>query len=407
MAICKIVETSIEYNTLADAVAALTAGQTIQMTDNFAAPADVTIDKSCTIDLAGKAITIDLLPSSKGRFFINGTGTIVTMKDSVDEGKISVNPVSPDYSTTCIFNVDNGATLNIESGTYDSTGILYANIGFALKNATINVSGGTLKANAYALTSNGSLSTASVINVTDGVFESTTDYVVYMADKTGTVNISGGKFTGACGAISTNAGELNITGGEFISLGTGNTGSTTTDGTSNQDNNTIAVYGKYTPVTATIENGTFEAQGNANVIKLVTYNASTVDITGGDFKATGENSEIFVTEQISGKDFVPTATVSGGTFNKSFDEKYLAPDTELVQNEDGTFGPAPIGGGTEEPDPEEPGGGEDPDPEEPGGDDDEPTVDLSKKASSYDILVYNSITMPPYNYKDKDWRRDV
>ena len=150
------------------------------------------------------------------------------------------------------------------------------------------------------------------------------------------------------------------------------------------------MMGEYAPVTAAIEDGTFEAQGVANVIGLATYNASTIEVTGGEFKATGENSEIIAVREVEGKEAVPTATVSGGSFNKAFDEKYLAPDTELVENEDGTFGPAPI----------------DPDPEDPDKPTEEP-VDLSKKASSFDILLMDNITMPPYNYTAKDWRRKV
>lgn len=393
--VCKIVETSVEYETLEAAVAALTAGQTIQMIAAAEPAADISVDKTFTLDLNGQTVTADIF-GSKGRLTVTGSGVTGTLKDSVGTGKY-VTKAGSAASKALIYS-RNGAKVIIESGEWSSAGVPNAAVVLVAENSTLDINGGKLPGESFSVTTNGSLSTGTVITVSDGELSSNDDYAIYAADKTGTVNITGGTITGQYGGIATNGSTLNISGGTVIAKGIPNPiddDGGATDGTIGEDAAAIAIWGEYAPVTAAIEDGTFEAQGVANVIGLATYNASTIEVTGGEFKATGENSEIIAVREVEGKEAVPTATVSGGSFNKAFDEKYLAPDTELVENEDGTFGPAPV-----DPDPEG--------PDEPGGDDDKPEeVDLSKKASSYDILVYNSITMPPYNYKDKDWRRDV
>ena len=123
------------------------------------------------------------------------------------------------------------------------------------------------------------------------------------------------------------------------------------------------------------------------------WSETEVDISGGTFKAEGASSEIVVKEdQSTGTKATSTVAISGGSYNKAVAEDYMAEGFEMKDDGTGNFTP------TEKEDP-------DVDPDDPV--DPEKPVDLTKKASSRDILIFNSITMPPYNYENKDWRRKV
>lgn len=399
--VCKIVETSTEYATLKAAVEALQDNQTIQLIANHDITEDVTIQNTCTIDLNGKTMTATL-GDNPGRFTV-GAGT-TTLKDVVGGGifKVAAGQTS---TTNALITLASEATLIIDGAElYSDSKDENPSYGFlctvfVADNSKLEMKSGKATGGYYTFSTNGLLSTGTSIKVSGGEVISDRDFAIYAPDKTGSVEVTGGTITGGCGAIMSNGSNVTISGGTLKSTGTGDSGAWTGgDGTAGTPNSTVAIFGRYATPTATISDGTLIAEGDANCIQLADFAEATVNVTGGTFQATGETSEIFGETTLADEPKTSTVEVESGSFNKTFDEKYLAPDTELVENEDGTFGPAPV-----DPDPEEPD-----DPDKPGGDDDKPEeVDLSKKASSYDILVYNSITMPPYNYNDKDWRRDV
>ena len=97
-------------------------------------------------------------------------------------------------------------------------------------------------------------------------------------------------------------------------------------------------------------------------------------------KAEGASSEIVVKkDQSDGTKATSTVAISGGSYNKAVAEDYMAEGFEMKDDGSGNFTP------TEKEDPV------DPDPDDPDVDPEEP-VDLTKKASSRDILIFNSIT---------------
>lgn len=388
---CKIVETSVEYASIAAAIAALTEGQTIQMLTDYAVVDNTTFDKTCTLDLAGKKITAKV--SDPGH--LNVTGGTFTLKDSVGEGSISVAETETSMST-CLITLENDAKMVMEGGTLNSDSKAvnpsYGWLGcvFVADNSSFEMTGGTMNGGYYCISTNGSLSTGTSIVISGGTLNSDRDYVIYAPDKSGTVEISGGTLTGGCGVIATNGSEVTIKGGHLTSLGTGDTGEFSGgDGTAGIPNAVVAAWGRYEIAPTTITEGNFTAQGDANCVMISDWSETEVTISGGTFKAEGASSEIVVKEdQSTGNKATSTVAISGGKYNKAVAEEYMAEGFEMKDDGSGNFTP------TEKEEPEDPD-----DPEKP--------VDLAKKASSRDILLFNSITMPPYNYENKDWRRKV
>lgn len=396
---CKIVETSVEYASIAEAVAALTEGQTIQMLTDYAVVTDTNFDKTCTLDLAGKKITARL-GSNPGR--LNVTGGTFTLKDSIGEGSISVADTETSAST-CLFTLKNDAKMVMTSGTLntDSKAVnpAYGWLGcvYASDHSSLEMTGGTMNGGFYCICTNGSKSTGTSIKISGGTLTSDRDFVIYAPDKSGTVEISGGTLTGGCGVVATNGSEVTITGGHLTALGTASTGEFVGgDGTVGIPNAVIAAWGRYDVAPTTITEGTFTAQGDANCVMISDWSETEVTISGGTFKAEGASSEIVVKkDQSDGTKATSTVAISGGSYNKAVAEDYMAEGFEMKDDGTGNFTP------TEKEDPDV-----DPDPDDPDVEPEEP-VDLTKKASSRDILIFNSITMPPYNYENKDWRRKV
>lgn len=392
---CKIVETSTEYASIAEAIAALTEGQTIQMLTDYALAANTAFDKTCTLDLAGKKVTARL-GTNPGR--LNVTGGTFTLKDSVGEGSISVADTETDMGT-CLFTLENDAKMVMEGGTLnaDSKDVNpsygWMACVFVADNSSFEMTGGTMNGGFYCISTNGTMSSNTSIVISGGTLNSDRDYVIYAPDKSGTVEISGGTLTGGCGVIATNGSEVTIKGGHLTSLGTGNTGEFSGgDGTAGIPNAVVAAWGRYEIAPTTITEGNFTAQGDANCVMISNWTETEVTISGGTFKAEGGSSEIIAKkDQSSGVAATSTVAISGGKYNKAVAEEYMAEGFEMKDDGSGNFTP------TEKEEPEE--------PEEP--DDPEKPVDLTKKASSRDILLFNSITMPPYNYENKDWRRKV
>ena len=401
---CKIVETSTEYASIAEAIAALTEGQTIQMISDYAVITDTNFDKTCTLDIAGKKLTARL-GSNPGR--LNVTGGTFTLKDSVGEGSISIASTETS-NNTCLFTLVNDAKMIMEGGILntDSKEVnpAYGWLGaiFVADNSSFEMSGGTMNGGYYCITTNGSLSTGTSIKISGGTLKSDRDYIIYAPDKSGTVEITDGTFVGGAGCVATNGSSLNVTGGNFTCTGTGDTGAFAGgDGTAGIPNAVIAAWGRYATTEISITNGTFEAQGNANCIQISDWTPTTVEVTGGTFKATGDTSEIVgMTTQSTGTAATSTVAVSGGNYNKAVAEEYMAEGFEMKDDGTGNFSPV------EKEEPVDPDPDPDPDPEDPDKPTEEP-VDLSKKASSFDILLMDNITMPPYNYTNKDWRRKV
>jgi hypothetical protein len=240
------------------------------------------------IDVAGGDLT---LKDSSATDAAEGTGKIVT---------------NTDYSNTagyCIILVTNAGNFTMDGGTIDTSrdndpvnkGQFAVGFQGNCKN-TITINGGTIRAGWYAISGHGTYqSDTSVVDIVGGKLISTSDYVIY-APSSATINIKGGTIeshilstSGAAGAIAQRSGTINITGGEFVCTGTGNTGNYG-DGTGGMDNAVISIgtgnAGLYGNCSLKIEDGSFTTSTN-KIIDIVnsssaTYTA-TLTITGGTY----------------------------------------------------------------------------------------------------------------------------
>lgn len=84
----------------------------------YTASSPITIDKDLTIDLNGQTITYTEITAEASKPFLTADGVELTIQDSSDEGKI----FSDVQSLEALIKVQNGGTLTIEGGTFESDG---------------------------------------------------------------------------------------------------------------------------------------------------------------------------------------------------------------------------------------------------------------------------------------------
>jgi hypothetical protein len=194
---------------------------------------------------------------------------------------------------------------------------------------------------------------AGTVVINGGTYESANSHAVYAITKAAKVTITGGTFTAgkdAVHATTTAALEVTITGGTFKSNGSGNTyyglyvGNGVTLIVTPANGSTVYVEGckavqANKGATVIINGGEFVATGNdpqavyaAGISKVEVNNGSftgkvnvagEMTINGGTF-----NGDVNVNEG--------TLSVSGGSFSTTIDSSYIAKDSVLVVNADGT-----------------------------------------------------------------------
>ena len=217
------------YATLEAAIDAATDGQTITMLTDVELDEAVDINKSITLDLGGKTISIsaaypDLyaISVSSGTVTITGDGTIDAGNEIallVSDGAVTIENGS--FGTVGV----DGGSLEITDGTF---GALMTNGGTTTVNGgefseTVQGYGGSLTINGGTFTAEDNVLQAmdGTITVTGGSFEvtqSTPDKnpIVAVADQDGLIQISGGTFTGGPLAVTENTnGTIEVSGGQF------------------------------------------------------------------------------------------------------------------------------------------------------------------------------------------------
>lgn len=276
-----IVETNVKYESLADAVAAATDGQTIQLLQNNNVTAQV--------EVAGKAITLDL-----AGYKIEYTGT-----STLPSGVILVH---------------NGASLTIDDSSDPDAGSIvsgadaYAAIALtkagddATNPAVLVINGGIFTGYYYAITGNGSRHNTE-ITINAGTFTGTAanDNSAIYHPQQGTLIINGGTFTGYSAAIELRAGTLEINDGTFTATATEYSCNPSGSGTTTVGAAiAIAQHNTQKDIAVTINGGTFEGVKAINEANPQGNPAPAVamSVTDGDF--TGEVSTVDVHEFISG-----------------------------------------------------------------------------------------------------------
>lgn len=286
------------YDSLAEAIAAAEAGQTVRLLAN--ATEDVTIaeNKVLTLDLNGFTLT-----NTEGSHTIVNNGTL-TIMDSKGNGTV-------DNVTHARAAIVNYGTMTLAGGTYtrskecgktpyDANGNSFYTI--------LNDKGGSLTIKDGVTVTNAGHFSSMICNGNEAVEDTT-------------LTIEGGLFSGGINTIKNGEfGKLTINGGSFT-------------------NATQCVVMNWNE--ASITDGTFELASGVNSTLLFSVSWSEhaigkMTISGGTFKYT--ETQGLVQDTYNGGQYSGTLAVSGGTFDCAVDPKYCAEGFEPTKNVDGTYG---------------------------------------------------------------------
>ena len=306
--VAMIVETSAKYESLAEAIAAATDGQTVQLLQDIDVTAQVEVaEKAITLDLAGYKIEYTGASTLPSGVILVHNGASLTINDSSDPDAGAIISGDDAYAAIALTKAGDDAT----------------------NPAILEINGGTFSGFYYAITGHGSRHNTQ-ITINDGTFVATSadDGLGIYHPQQGTLTINGGTFTAYLSAIEMRAGTLVINDGTFTSTATtyscnpSGSGSTTTGAAI-----AIAQHTTQKNISVTINGGTFngvkainEANPQGNPAPAVA-----MSITDGDF--TGEVSTVDVHEFISGgtydaavanencaPGYVPSAEVAPGVY---------------------------------------------------------------------------------------------
>ena len=218
----------VKYGTLAEAIAAAEAGDTVTLLENIVATESIVIAKGqeITLDLNGKVISMED-SSAKSACLIANNGTLTIVDGGVD-GKLTFNSTTPDTSFGYATNViSNAGTLVIEGGIIENTtngGASYAiDTVWYTADVSVTIKGGYISSVKTAIRQTLYTDAKNTLIIEGG--EIVGNYGVQIFNHTGsskpaTLNITGGTITGNY-AIVTSYGHadahadtvINISGG--------------------------------------------------------------------------------------------------------------------------------------------------------------------------------------------------
>ena len=284
------------YETLAEAVKAAAAGDTITLLSDIKLTSVQTISKKLTLDLNGKT-----LDSTAYRTIQLNFGADLTVQDSVGTGKIANSYNGSSYPSTVYLNAKD-TVFTLVSGTIESDPYKTSLQSVAInsekdKACTVNIQGGSVVVPAAA--KEGRAIVASTNSMT--------------------LNIKGGTITGGLHGIDAYSGStVNITGGKVTATYV--------------DTGVIKeAYGMRIKGTANVTINGGEIQGikmDDDGYKLDVPNVTLVSgKVNGSFYSITKGTIVFTVD--------PTATI---TFENDTVKNFLPSTVELVRNEDGTYG---------------------------------------------------------------------
>lgn len=286
-----------EYTSLAEAVAAVTTGQTIKLLSDVTLEENLTIaaDKNFTLDLCGNTLTA--FNDNNKRILIDGSvevknGTIAdgTAYDAATE------------NTAAMIRVRNHGSLTIANSA-EVTGSYY--LIFPSQNAKLVVNGKVYSDNgASAVSTNGSnkgvqdyTSAGVSIVVNDGAeITSGGEAGIYLPS--GTLTVNGGSITGQTG-IAAKGGFIKINNGVITGTGA-NSGFVHNNNGWNNTGDALAVESSDYP-----------------------YSPVSVQVTGGQFVSTNAKA-VATYSSDAGKYETATKFISGGIFSTEVDAGYIA-----------------------------------------------------------------------------------
>ena len=288
-----IVETNVKYETLAAAIAAAEAGQTVQLIQDITQEEAILIDKNLTLDLNNKTFTVTNPSSEYSNRAIKVTaGTIVIENGTVDALS------NETHNSGC------WGSLRQEGGHLTCNNVTFKNYrsgGLGLKPV-----GGTLILNECTVLSEfgGGLELGNAtVEVNNCTFT-----------QTGT---DAQKIYGACFGMG-KMGTLTINGGTYTS-----------------DNYSFYIY--TSGGTINVNSGTFAGDIKTEMNNTQYPSAvGTINISGGTFDGVGENPIVFTA--VTANDHI---SISGGVFDTPIENQYCAEGYVPQDNGDGTYGVTP------------------------------------------------------------------
>ena len=310
-------ETEVEYKSIAEAVAAANAGETVQMLQNVDLENTITVaaGKEVILDLNGKTVSYTT-KEHKGEAMITNNGNL-TITDTSDEetGSLSYAYEGGADSSYGFGNstIENKGVLTINAGTVENTSAAMSHASYAINTgagATLNVEGGNIiNENGHAVRMVSFGTTLNTVNIEGGYIEGTRALQVQLP--------------GSASAAAPEM-ELNITGGELKS---------------NDETYNLAIYvyvyssgQSAEDLTIKIEGGTFN--GNVAIYEpSVTMEANSVVVSGGTFNGAYGIYTYGVTEADQA-----VISIVGGTFATNYSEWWATDDNYVFeQNENGTY----------------------------------------------------------------------
>ena len=337
----------VKYETLADAIAAAQAGDTITLLSDFTLSKRLVATKDLTIDLNGHTWT------STATSALAVSGCYIKVTDSSDAKNGTVKAGSG-TSGNAIQVINNGEFV-LENGNVHS-----ANNGIYVNNGTVTISGGTVKgvatssaalylqSNATVTITGGNIEAHNGIMLWENISLTISGGTISGTGSTGiqgngtyddtAISVSGGNISGRWAAIyHPQGGELNISGSAKL---TGYTGVVVKGGTINISGGTISGTGAadtYKPVSSGyIDTGDgLYIEHYDNSTSEENYGTPVVTITGGTFTSVYGKA---VASYANTNNSVTALDnfISGGTFTSDVSD-LCADGFACVANGDGTY----------------------------------------------------------------------
>ena len=281
------------YATLADAIAAANAGETVKLLADVTA--DVVIDKNITLDLGGKTLNGG---TGNTKATITNYGTITITDSSAEKTGTIKRDDNGTEGETSYYVIRNFGTMTIEQAN------IINNSGYKKTNPSGSMVGSSLICNgdddAYS----------AVLNIKGGTIRQD-NFIAIKNGSSATLNVTGGKITSKHSAVQ-NWCNANITGGEL-------NGQLWTDSwDSNSTGNTVM-------------GGDAKFTGEI-VIDITGSIVPKFEITGGTLDVTNWR----ITTEAANAGAKPA--VSGGKFSSAVPEEYCAEGFIPTKNADGTYG---------------------------------------------------------------------
>ena len=312
------------FATLEDAISAAASGDTITLLGDVTVDSTIDVKKAIDLDLGGFTVTstIEEGETESKPVFRFSAGDDVTIKNGTIAAKgTALEFVGTSMTGKATYTLASDLTVTSE------TSAIFAYGGLKL------ISSATVESVGAAILTHGSERGTTNINITGGSLTSTNSVAMYLPQKTGTINISGGTITGKTG-IEIRNGTLNITGGEIIATGAELV--TVPNGSGSTVNSGAAVaISKYTgsinSLKVNISGGTlkgvyavYEANLNPDSAEIA-VDKMTVVLSDGTFDGAVESENL-------------TAFITGGRYASQPAEDYFDPDY-IAAYRDGWFVP--------------------------------------------------------------------